>query len=158
MTTTAPVAVGQHVVIDDDRYRGQVFRVDKVKVTKALLKPTNAAARNRWPNGVNVPMTGLKQFTGEDPTAIHVASYEDSLAELELKMQFEQGVIVRLKQAGHGYTTSDLFVVTANNDKTVSIVKLGGNGGRYLRYGHKGLDIVPGAVVTKMVEHELFLV
>jgi hypothetical protein len=70
-----------------------------------------------------------------------------SLAELEFQMQFEQGVVVRLKKDYGSYTTRDLFVVTANNNKTVSVVKLGGDGGRYLRVPHRGLDIVDVAEV-----------
>jgi hypothetical protein len=65
-----------------------------------------------------------------------------SLAELEFQMQFETGVVVRLQKAYDRYTTKDLFVVTGNNTKTVSVTKLGGDGGRYLRVPHRGLVIV----------------
>jgi hypothetical protein len=81
-----------------------------------------------------------------------------TLAELEFQMKFETGVVVRLTKPYDTYTTDDLFVVTGNNTKTVSITKLGGEGGRYLRVPHRGLTIVDGAVVTKMVEFGVSLV
>jgi hypothetical protein len=70
-----------------------------------------------------------------------------TLAELEYQMQFENGVVVRLNKAYGEYTTKHLLVVTGNNAKTVSVVKLGGNGGKYLRVPHRGLTVVPVAEV-----------
>lgn len=67
----------------------------------------------------------------------------DRLAELEHQMRFVNGVIVRLNKPFAHYSTTDLFVVTGNNTKTVSITKLGGEGGRYARVPHRGLTIVP---------------
>lgn len=145
-----PLAVGQNVTIDDDRFPGQVYRVDRIKVTKALIQPVNAAARNRYPGGVNVPMSMLVPFDGDPDAAVATTRRLDPdtlLADLERKMRFEQGVLVRIDKAYDTYTPADLFVVTANNDKTVSIVKVGGDGGRYLRWPHSGLTIVDPAEI-----------
>jgi hypothetical protein len=67
------------------------------------------------------------------------------MAELEHKMQFHIGVLVQLRKAFGSYTEEDVFVVTANNDKTVSVAKIGGDGGRYLRVPHNGLGVLSAA-------------
>jgi len=138
-----PVTVGQHVTIDDDRYPGQVFRVDRIKVTKALIQPVNDAARGRWPNGVNVPMTMLAPFDG-DPDDVLTTSPAAAtmLADLERRTRFTLGVLVTLKRPYKHHTTADLFVVTNTSDKTVSVAKLGGDDGRYIRVPYSGLTIV----------------
>jgi hypothetical protein len=149
--TATPMPViteGQLVVIDHAKTRGMTWVVEKVKYTKAIVRPANEAAKAAYPRGLDAQMTMLRPADGpapEIPKRDAQAEAEARLAELELQMQFELGVLVRIKQAYGNYTTSDLFVVTANNEKTVSVVKIGGDGGRYLRVPHKGLTIVPVA-------------
>jgi hypothetical protein len=65
-----------------------------------------------------------------------------NLDELEFQMQFVEGKVVQITKPYRHYTTVDLFVVTANNTKTVSIAPLGGEG-IGLRAPHRGLRAVP---------------
>jgi hypothetical protein len=142
------VTEGQLVTIDHATTRGMTWVVERVKYTKAIVRPANEAAKAARPRGLDVQLTMLRPADGpapEIPKRDAQAEAAKRLAELELQMQFELGVLVRIKEAYGSYTTSDLFVVTANNEKTVSVVKIGGDGGRYLRVPHSGLSIVPVA-------------
>jgi citrate lyase beta subunit len=65
----------------------------------------------------------------------------DTLAELEHQMQFTEGTVVRINKPFQQWTTEDLFVVSSNNAKTLSLAPLGG-GHSGLRAPHRGVTIV----------------
>jgi hypothetical protein len=139
------ITEGQTVRIEHASAAGCVFVVERVKYTKAIVRGADEATRKRYPRGLDAPMTMLRPVDGEGswPAPRNVeADSAQRLAELEHKMQFELGVLVQLKRPYNSYTEEDVFVVTANNDKTVSVVKIGGDGGRYLRVPHSGLGIL----------------
>jgi hypothetical protein len=146
------ITEGTTVRIDHPTYLGTLWTVERIKQTKAIIRGADEATRNRFPRGLDAPRNLLVPADGEapkpEPRDVQ-AEAAKRLAELEFQMQFETGVLVRIKKAYGSYTTSDLFVVTANNDKTASVVKVGGDGGRYLRVPHAGLTIVDAADVLK---------
>jgi hypothetical protein len=154
MTTTAMWREGQTVTVDHATTTGLTFVIERVKQTKAIIRPADEATRARYPRGLDVQLALLQPANRTDaspqpePRDVQ-AEAAKRLAELEFQMQFETGVLVRITKAYGSYTTSDLFVVTANNDKTASVVKVGGDGGRYLRVPHTGLTIIDAADVLK---------
>ena len=140
--TTAAVREGQQVTIDHANYRGTVWLVERVKYTKAIVRGADEATRARFPRGLDAPLTMLRPVDGEAPPAPAPAPYVP-------KPHRELGQLCRITRPFRHWTTSDLFVITAVNDKTVSFVRLGGEGGRYMRTPHDGVTIVDPADVLR---------
>jgi hypothetical protein len=142
MSESMTITEGQRVAIDHHTAAGCVFTVERVKYTKAIVRPADDATRARYPRGLDAPLTMLRPLAdGEAPAPVGKTP-EQRLAELEQQMQFVPGVLVQLKRPFGGHTAEDVFVVIANNERTVSAAKIGGDDGRYIRAAHNGLSIV----------------
>jgi hypothetical protein len=116
-----------------------------VKYTKAIVRGADEATKARYPRGLDVPISMLLPADGSapEPDPVDVeAQAAKRLAELEHAMQFTIGTLVQIKKPFAHYTVEDVFVVTGNNEKTLSLAKLGGEGGKYLRVPHRGASIV----------------
>lgn len=139
MTTATTLSAGDLVVIDNGRYTGQVFTVERVKTTKAIIRPHNELAKLLSPQGLNCPLAMLTVSDGAPPPP-KVETYEPPVL-------LPLGTLVRLNRAFSDYTTETLMVVTSANLKTHSVAKLGGDQDRYLRVPVSGLTVVDVASV-----------
>jgi hypothetical protein len=118
--------------------KGRVFVITKVN------KVNNKASAEDGGRGINFPDAILAPATDEN-----VAAGRGSLngsRPYVAREEYDTGAIVTLKRAWRGISTDDPFVVVKDGGgKTVRIVKLGGDAGRYLR-------IPPTGLVTRDVE------
>ena len=132
---TAPTATrlpyflpNQHVVINHTAHRGQVFTVDRVKRTKAIVKPYGD------PNsvGLDCPLDLLSAYTG--PLLNAPANPTPAPAPEPPVETPGLGSVVRINRPFKHYNTSMLFAVIGINARTASLALLGGGENqRYIR-------------------------
>jgi hypothetical protein len=123
------VRLDRKYVINDPKYRGQVFEVEKINPRNIKLVSTDVTKRR-----VNC-----------HPSFMSEAGAGTVVTEVALPTHFVVGEVVQFRpgQTPKGYNEEDLFVVIGDISPTRKrIAKLGGDSGRYWKVSGSHIERV----------------
>lgn len=120
--TAAPtrLAPNDEVTINDYRYAGQVWVVERVKQVKAIIKPKGQPGHR----GLDAPLSMLTKI---EPGTTPVQPTMPTLTIQSLHSLFGVGNIVTLNSTFRTYEAGSIMIVTGINRSTINLDRLGGN-------------------------------
>lgn len=131
MAMTAPhLTPALHAKVGDliQTHRGQLFRVTKVKqVNYGVVDEDGKNWNLRKTGAFEAPEGAI--FAGPEAPA---RSYAALVEEIEIAKPMHAGTVVVFNDGGK-YDDGTKYVILRDNGSTVSMAKLGGDNGRYIR-------------------------
>lgn len=134
MSTERTYAIGDRVIVDpavaSARHRGVVYRVTRLLPVNVVVEPVDGGR----PMRIN-PSYLQPAPDAPDTTTGAAANAAAAIVELvPYEAPLEQGALVTVAGPGWKQPPGELYVVLRDNGTgTVSLVKLGGNNGKYWR-------------------------
>lgn len=124
------------------------------------IRGTEYYVRTAFPSGSGMAtatlyrLSDMAEMSGKVSLAVDArpATYAEhtKVTELEAHLSaFTVGTLVKIKNPKNAAERSALYAVITLSEKTVSVARLGGDGGRYLRITRSALAIVDPAEVLK---------